>query len=57
MHSQQSICLRGRHYSDTADVIEYQKGNPKPQKVFIFRKGKCDICGRIKSQIISKRRF
>ena len=43
----QTYCVGGRRKSKTNDIIEYEKRNPKTNKV---RKGKYDICGRSKSQ-------
>ena len=47
-------CVGGRHKSDTRNSIEYEKANPKTKKVVKVIKGKCDNCGRNKSQIFSQ---
>ena len=47
-------CLGGRHYSNTNNITEYEKKNPKTKKLVKIIKGKCDICNRNKSQIFTK---
>ena len=47
-------CLGGRHYSNTNNITEYEKVNPKNKKLVKVIKGTCSICGRNKSQIFSK---
>ena len=47
-------CLGGRQYSNTNNIIEYEKINPRTKKLVKIIKGNCDICGRNKSQIFSK---
>ena len=47
-------CLGGRHMSNTNEIIEYEKVNPKTKKLVKIIKGKCAICGRNKSQIFTK---
>ena len=49
-----TYCLGGRHYSKTNKLVEYEKVNPKTKKLIKIIKGKCDICGRAKSQIFTK---
>ena len=49
-----TYCLGGRHYSNTYNLIEYNKINPRNKKLVKFIKGTCSICGRNKSQIFSK---
>ena len=49
-----TYCLGGRHYSNTNNIIEYEKVNPKTKKLAKSIKGSCDICGRNKSQIFTK---
>ena len=49
--NQKTYYLGERNYSNTNNKIEYQKVNPKTHKVVKTIKGKCDICGRNKSQI------
>ena len=47
-------CLGGRHYSNFNNSIEYEKVNPKTEKVVKVIKGSCSICGRNKSRIFTK---
>ena len=47
-------CVGGRHKSDTNNIIEYEKVNPRIKKLVKIIKGTCSICGRNKSQIFSK---
>ena len=47
-------CPGGRHYSNTNILTEYEKVNPRTKKLVKIIKGKCDICGRNKSQIFTK---
>ena len=47
-------CVGGRHYSNTNNIVEYEKVNPKNKKLVKIIKGTCDICDRNKSQIFSK---
>ena len=47
-------CLGGRHYSNTNNITEYEKVNPKTKKLVNIIKGTCSICGRNKSQIFTK---
>ena len=49
-----TYCLGGRHYSNTKNIVEYEKINPKTKKLVKVIKGICDICGRNKSQIFTK---
>ena len=49
-----TYCLGGRHYSNTNNIVEYEKVNPGTKKLVKIIKGQCDICGRIKSQIFTK---
>ena len=44
----------GRHYSNTNNITQYEKINPKTTKLFKIIKGSCNVCGRNKSQIFSK---
>ena len=46
--------MGGRQYSNTNKLVEYEKINPKTKKLVKIEKGKCDICGRIRSQIFTK---
>ena len=47
-------CVGGRHYSNTNNLSQYEKVNPRTKKLVKIIKGTCSICGRNKSQIISK---
>ena len=47
-------CVGERHKSNTNDIIEYEKVNPKTKKLVKVIKGTCTICGRNKSQIFIK---
>ena len=47
-------CVGGRHKSDTNNITEYEKFNPRNKKLFKINKGTCSICGRNKSQIFTK---
>ena len=49
-----TYCLGGRHYSDTNNITQYEKINPRTKKLVKIIKGQCDICGRNKSQIYTK---
>ena len=49
-----TYCLGGRHYSNTNNIIEYEKINPKTKKLVKIIKGNCYICGRNKSQNFSE---
>ena len=49
-----TYCLRGRHYSNTINMIEYEQVNPKTKKLVKVIKGTCSICGSNKSQIFTK---
>ena len=49
-----TYCLGGRHYSNTNNLVEYEKVNPRIKKHVKLIKGVCDICGRNKSQIFTK---
>ena len=46
-------CVGGKRYSNT-NIIEYEKVNPRTKKLVKVVKGKCDICGRNKSQIFTR---
>ena len=49
-----TYCLGGRHMSNTNSIVEYEKINPKTEKLVKIIKGTCSICGRNKSQIFTK---
>ena len=47
-------CVGGRHKSNTININEYEKVNPRTKKLVKIIKGSCSICGRNKSQIFTK---
>ena len=47
-------CVGGRHKSDTNNITQYEKVNPRTKKLVKVFKGTCSICGRAKSQIFTK---
>ena len=47
-------CVGEKHYSNTDKISQYEKVNPKTEKLVKIIKGNCSICGRIKSQIFTK---
>ena len=49
-----TYCLRGRHYSDTINITQYAKVNPRTKKLVKIIKGRCSVCNRNKSQIFTK---
>ena len=49
-----TYCLGGRHYSNTNNITQYEKVNPKTEKVVEIIRGTCNICNRNKTQIFSK---
>ena len=53
-NKKQTYCLEGRHYSNTNNLVEYEKINPKTQKLVKILKGKCGVCGCNKSEIFTK---
>ena len=53
-NQKQTFSVAGQHMSYITDKIEFEKVNRKTQKAVKFRKGKCDVCGRAKSQIFTK---
>ena len=50
----QTYCLGGRHYSKTNNITQYEKRNPKTEKLVKIIKGSCSPCGRNKNQILTK---
>ena len=44
----------GKHYSNTNNITQYEKVNPKNKKLVKIIKAICSICGRNKSQIFTK---
>ena len=49
-----TYCLGGRHYSNTNNIVEYEKVIPRTKKLVKIIKGICSICSRNKSQIFTK---
>ena len=47
-------CVGGKHYSNTINLTQYEKVNPRNKKLVKIIKGICNICGRNKSQIFTK---
>ena len=47
-------CVGGRHKSNTNNIVEYEKVNPRTKKLVKVIKGTCSICGKAKSQISTK---
>ena len=47
-------CVGGKHYSNTDNISQYEKKNPRTKKLFKVIKGACSVCGRKKSQIFTK---
>ena len=47
-------CVGGRHMSNTNNVTQYEKVNPRTKKLVKIIKGSCSICSRNKSQIFTK---
>ena len=47
-------CVGGKDYSNTINITQYEKINPRTKKLVKIIKGICDICGRNKSQIFTK---
>ena len=53
MDSKQTYCVGGCLNCNRIDITKYEKVNHKTQNVAEVRKGKCDICGRNKSQLFT----
>ena len=51
---EQTWCVGGRHKSNTNNFIEYEKVNPRTERLVKIIKGSCSICGRNKSEIFTK---
>ena len=55
-----TYCLAGRHMSNTNNLVEYEKVNPRTKKLKLYKtktkiiKGTCSICGRNESQTFIK---
>ena len=47
-------CVGGRQDSNTNNVIEFEKVNPKTKKLVKMIKGQCNICDRKNSQIFTE---
>ena len=47
-------CVGGKHFSSTVSENIFEKVNPRTKKLVKIIKGKCDICGRAKSQVFTK---
>ena len=47
-------CVGGRHKSNTNNIVEYEKVNPRTKKFVKIIKGTCSVCERNKSQIFTK---
>ena len=47
-------CVGGKPYSNTNNITQYEKVDPKTKKLVEIIKGTCSICGRIKSQLFTK---
>ena len=47
-------CVGRRQYSNTNNISEHEKRNPKTKKLFEIIKTNCSICGRNKSQFFTK---
>ena len=47
-------CVRGKHYSNTDNIIEYEKVNPRSKELVEIIKGTCSVCSRNKSKIFTK---
>ena len=44
----------GRYYSDTINITQYEKRNPKTEKLVEVIKSNCSVCGRNKCQVFTK---
>ena len=47
-------CVGGKHYSNTINIFQYEKVDPKTKTFVEFIKGTCSICSRNKIQIFTK---
>ena len=50
----ETYCVGGRHYSNTINEIKTEKFNSKTNKLIRILKGKCAVCNRNKSKILTK---
>ena len=48
-----TYCVGGRHFSGNINPQIIEKINPKTKRKIKIIKSKCDICGKIKSQIFT----
>ena len=46
-------CVRGKHKSNTNNLVEFEKVNPRTKKLVKIIKGTFDICCRNRSQIFT----
>ena len=46
-------CVGGKHYSDTNNITQYEKVNPRNKKLVKVIKRTYSVCGRNKSQIFT----
>ena len=46
-------CVGGKHYSNTSNITQNEKKNPKTKKLAKIIKRKCAICSRNKNQIFT----
>ena len=47
-------CVGGKHYSNTNNITQYEKVNPRTKRLIKIVKGSCSVCRRNKSQIFTK---
>ena len=47
-------CVGGKHYSNTNNITQYEKVNPRTKKLVKNIKGTCSVCSRNKLQIFTK---
>ena len=47
-------CVGGKVFSNTNNITQYEKRNPKTTKLAEVIKGTCSICSRKKSQTFTK---
>ena len=48
----QTYCLGGHHYSNTNNLVENEKVNPKTKKLVKVIKSTCSFCGKNISQVL-----
>ena len=48
-------CVGGRQYSNINSITQYEKRNPKTKKLVKIIERKCDIRGRNKRSVFSKK--